>query len=588
MCLYFSALPPRPTVRLTTGKSTVISCNKNTMKSKTGLTIIKTMNTKTIWILSLFLCLLGGNGYAQKEIAIWYFGPGYGLDFNYSPPELMNDGAIYSYTGASSICDAEGNLLFYTNGETVWNRAHKPMPNGTGLKGSWKSLQSSLIIPHPGNPHQYYLFTMPWKYDPLRASYYSLVDMRMDGGLGDVVEKNVFRFLGTNEMQTGVMHANGKDYWALTLIESDLLVATLITSDGVQHSKITKIPSVNYTGYGLMTASPNGKYIALGSWNSLGHNKICVLRFCNETGAADTLAVINERFGTVGLSFTADSRFLYWSTNGDYDNPYNAHHNVRRTAICEKTVMTPEPIIDSCELLITFFQLGLDGKIYYVTSKGNKDVPNMYVYINHIGTIEHSSDPNEMPIFSHKIYDCNHIPVPSQLWNNAWHTLNNPVQSFFDPFFQATLGRDTVVCAEQPVKLRYYPGASVLWSTGDTTEVLVVTNPGTYSVIASHPDNPGWIRYDTIQVAHKPCTGGCNEVVVSPNPNTGQFTVEVEVPVAGKLELYTRSGQLVASEVLPADHPNPYPIQTSLSQGTYLLRYSNETCSETIRVVVVK
>jgi hypothetical protein len=547
------------------------------------------MNTKKIWILSLFLCLLGGNMYAQKETAIWYFGPGYGLNFNYSPPVFITDGAMYTSTIGSSICDADGNLLFFTDGVRVWNRTHQIMPNGTGLNGSVFAIQPALIIPHPGNPHQYYLFTMAWKHDPLRASYYSLVDMRMDGGLGDVVEKNVFQFLGTNEMQTGVMHANGKDYWALTLIESDLLVATLITSDGIQHSKITKIPGVNYTGYGIMTASPNGKYIAMGSMNSIGPNKntVCVLRFCNENGVADTLSIKTNDYEIAGITFTADSRFLYWSTRGYLGNPYHVDKNVRRMALDHHNTMKEENLLDSNKLLIGRFQLGLDGRIYYVNIQHNfyEDPPLPCIY--HIGTIEHCSSSIDQPIFSNYVFSANQNQMTNLTWS-TWGGLNNLVQSFFDPFFQATLGRDTVVCAEQPVKLRYYPGASVLWSTGDTTEVLVVTRPGTYSVIASHPDNPGWIRYDTIQVAHKPCTGGCNEVVVSPNPNTGQFTVEVDKTVAGKLELYTRSGQLVASEVLPADHPNPYPIQTSLSQGTYLLRYSNKTCSETVKVVVMK
>jgi len=527
--------------------------------------------------------MLAGSVHAQKETAVWYFGGGYGLDFHYSPPKLLRDGSINTFVGTSSICDAAGNLLFYADGETVWNRAHKPMPNGTGLTGSWLPKQSSLIIPHPGNPHQYYLFTMTWKYDPIRASYYSLVDMRMDGGMGDVIEKNVFQFLGTNGMQSGVMHANGKDYWVLTLIESDLLVATLITSDGVQQSVITKIPGINYTGYGLMTASPNGKYIAMGSWNSLGPNKntVCVLSFCNETGVADTLAVRNERYGTVGLSFTADSRFLYWSTSGYVGEPYDNAFNIRRMAINEQALMTPENVRDSLNSVVALY-LGLDGKIYYKYIEKVTDDNNQSGQIHYVGTLTHPSDPNLPPNFFLKAYDCTEMP-----WL-IWNSLNNLPQNFFDPFFQTSLGSDTVVCADQPVELRYYPGASVLWSTGDTAEVLVVTRPGTYSVIASHPDNPGWIRHDTIQVAHKPCTGRCNEVVVSPNPNTGRFTIEVEKPVAGKLELYTNSGQLVASESLPTDHPNPYPIHATLSPGTYLLRYSNETCSETVRVVVMK
>lgn len=33
---------------------------------------------------------------------------------------LINGGMVYTYEGCSSICDSNGDLLFYSDGLTVW------------------------------------------------------------------------------------------------------------------------------------------------------------------------------------------------------------------------------------------------------------------------------------------------------------------------------------------------------------------------------------------------------------------------------------------------------------------------------------
>lgn len=544
------------------------------------------MNDKQIWIFIIGFFLITGNVYAQKETMIWYYGEGYGFDFKYSPPRLLTDGAIRIAAGPASICDAEGNLLFYSNGETVWNKEHKPMPNGTGLKGSYHAAQSALIIPHPGNSNQYYLFTVSGKYDPIHVRCYSLIDMRMDGGLGDVIEKNILQFSNTKAMQTGTLHSNGRDFWAISVIESDLVVATLITPDGVGQSRITKIPNVHFEYRGLMKASPNGKYIAISTANAIGHNRnsVRILRFCNETGAVEPLSVINENLMVGGVSFTADSRFLYWTLNQYVLYGLPADRYIYRMEICENSAWIPERLQDSVHYTAGL-ELGLDKKIYFTSVIRGIDHDNKTYRARFAGSIEHPADINDMPIILPELYDCNENPVIDTIWAH-WGMVPSFIQSYFDPFFQASLGSDTVVCADQPVELTYYPRASVLWSTGDTTEVLTVTEPGTYSVIASHLDNPGWIRYDTIVVAHKPCTEKCNELQTRPNPNHGQFSVSVEEAVPATLELFARNGQIVALERLEGNHINPYPVTTLLSPGTYLLRYTNEVCQETVKVVV--
>ena len=138
----------------------------------------------------LLSCFFGLYATAQQETAIWYFGEGAGLDFNSGAPVPLTDGALVTQEGGASIADATGNLLFYTDGSTIWNRNHAQMPNGTRLRGHASSTQSAIIVPSPGDPNIYYVFTVFVQGNP-GGLRYNIVDMTLDGGLGDITTKDV-------------------------------------------------------------------------------------------------------------------------------------------------------------------------------------------------------------------------------------------------------------------------------------------------------------------------------------------------------------------------------------------------------------
>ena len=145
----------------------------------------------------------------SKRSAHWFFGRGAGIDFSPGTAVADTNSTIYTIEGCASISDTAGNLLFYSDGPRVWNRNHVLMPNGTGLLGNVTSVQSSLAVPFPGHPQQYYIFTV----GPDFA--YSIVDMTLDGGLGDIVlaSKNTLLFTGAGEDVAGTLHCNAVDYW---------------------------------------------------------------------------------------------------------------------------------------------------------------------------------------------------------------------------------------------------------------------------------------------------------------------------------------------------------------------------------------
>src|SRR6218665_176745 len=107
-----------------------------------------------------FWLLAGQVLFCQNEASKWYFGSLAGLDFMTNPPTILTNGAMSTQEGCASISNGAGNILFYTDGVTVWNQAHTVMANGTLLQGSFNSTQSGVIIKQPGNSNIYYIFTV--------------------------------------------------------------------------------------------------------------------------------------------------------------------------------------------------------------------------------------------------------------------------------------------------------------------------------------------------------------------------------------------------------------------------------------------
>ncbi|MGE5944116.1 MAG: hypothetical protein ACM31G_07235, partial [Flavobacteriales bacterium] len=153
--------------------------------------------------------------YAQKEANIWYFGHNAGLDFNSGSPAVITDGKLVTEEGCATISNKDGQLLFYTDGMTVWNRNHNIMINGTGLKGHFSSTNSAIIVPKPDFPDIYYIFTVDSEAGA-NGLQFSEVDMSLDGGMGGVTSsKNNFLFARTTEQVTAIKSPLSNSYWVV-------------------------------------------------------------------------------------------------------------------------------------------------------------------------------------------------------------------------------------------------------------------------------------------------------------------------------------------------------------------------------------
>ncbi|MDH5603382.1 MAG: hypothetical protein OEY51_05570, partial [Cyclobacteriaceae bacterium] len=117
--------------------------------------------------------------------SVWYFGTtGNGVEFNLgnnTPSGTSGNVGLGNGGSAVAVDPMTGNLLFYTDGQNVYDANHQYMPNGTGLSGNPSSNQPVVVCAVPGTTDQYYVFTNSASAGSAGAISYSIVDMSQFG-----------------------------------------------------------------------------------------------------------------------------------------------------------------------------------------------------------------------------------------------------------------------------------------------------------------------------------------------------------------------------------------------------------------------
>lgn len=335
---------------------------------------IKTALLRCTCLCTLFIIQLTSRGQQGNN---WYFGAFAGANFSDGYPYPLSNGQLNTIEGTSSITDENGNLLFYTDGVTVYNREHKVMPNGKNLKGHISSYQSCVIIPKPGSKLFYYIFTCDAIQNNGAGGYnYSEVNMALDGGLGDVtVRKNISLSGPSSERLCVAKAANMIDYWVITNDwGSNIFRAFKIDCDGINPAVVSttgRVVNENINAnIGSIKASADGKWLC----QTNGKNLIVaspvdeyaqLFSFNNTTGVISnpvTIPLVNE--GTYGNSeFSPDSKFMYIVNNRD-----NNIHQFDLSSGVPATIMASKTVIPVGSGGLCGIQMGPDKKIYLSTN----------------------------------------------------------------------------------------------------------------------------------------------------------------------------------------------------------------------------
>ena len=208
------------------------------------------------------LCCCHFFSYAQNRNSVWCFGDSALIDFSDTSNIIVGSCGLDTRGSCASIANENGKLLFYAetratisgNTTLVFDTTHQVMQNGNNIVGrGW--YQELVIVPNPANDSTYYLFSIG--VTSIYGLYYSIIDMRLNNGLGAVTVKNVqLQSFEQVDCLNAVKHGNGRDWWVLFRKAGSLSngnndwYSYLITPVSVQNFSIQSIGSLNKTNSG--------------------------------------------------------------------------------------------------------------------------------------------------------------------------------------------------------------------------------------------------------------------------------------------------------------------------------------------------
>jgi gliding motility-associated-like protein len=355
---------------------------------------IESRKSNICLIVSLLL-LLSSSLFAQNQANIWYFGESVGLDFNSGEPTLTYVPFANNSDANSVMCDTNGNFLFYSLGVALFNRNWHAMPNGDTLIGDARASMGSLIVQQPGSDHLYYVFTVDYDDEQqIVGMHYSIVDMNLDGGLGDVTtEKDIpldMAWAAENKL-TSVRHDNGEDIWIITrnFEMNQWYAAFLLTSSGLStEAVLSPVPARNdlYTGnQGSMKISPNKEYLVAAYETCLCieelKQSLDICTFNSQTGQINLLYTLSkntlgfgEQYAPWAVEFSPDSKLLYITY---------CHNNLMElyqydVQYIEDSIQFKQSEIFIASGPVNGLQLARDGKIYC----SGRSISALYEYVS--------------------------------------------------------------------------------------------------------------------------------------------------------------------------------------------------------------
>lgn len=323
-------------------------------------------------------------GLQDQRYNIWHFGNTAGIDFNEQPPVPLDNSAMDAPEGCAIVCDRNGDVIFYTDGDKVYDKTDIEID--TGIGGDPAASQSSIIVPVPGDETLYYIFTTQAINGT--APYevrYSLFDLKLNSGNGALVEKNVLLFAKSTERVTSdgrwlIVHEYGNNIFRAYPIAQDGIGSPVYSETGSVHEFKT-----SQNGEGYMKLGPrNNLAVALSTPGT--SNLVELFTFDDSTGVVDNYRKIDleEPAGQVyGIEFSPGGNKLFATVKGSPSPSALFEYfldSLEQPYFKQRINQTSE---------MGAIQLGPDGQIYVAINGSNS-----------LGTIAANEDTTALSTFT--------------------------------------------------------------------------------------------------------------------------------------------------------------------------------------------
>jgi gliding motility-associated-like protein len=439
--------------------------------------------------------------FAQLQNNNWVFGYGARVNFSGPIPVGSSNAAINSNESTASVSDpATGQLLFYTDGRKVWNANNQVMPNGANLLGGFftSCTQGALIVPFPEDNQRYYLFTLEeleaLSFSPVidNGLRYSVVDMTLNGGLGDVQVATLNTPLANDltEKLIVIRSTEIQGFWVLAHKKNaNEFLAWKIDACGVTAQPVVSAVGSNFASApfgateawsGAMDASPDGNRIGMPvDWS----DRIEFFDFNKTTGVVSNPLTVNVTDDSTppflrkyGACFSPDgSKFYYTNINSVYQLNLSTYTSA---AIESSNTLIYSPI--------------LEPNVYPCLQIEQAPNNKLYVAIGNAGRLDAISSPNSLGLgCGYEVNAVSFSPATCQLGLPAQVPLGGFAASSTIAFLPDSCLQSSIsfsVSSTSPINQVYWnfgdPTSGVNNSSSDLNPSHQFTEIGTYQITA--------------------------------------------------------------------------------------------------------
>jgi hypothetical protein len=396
----------------------------------------------------------------------WYFGLRAGLKFTNTSVEPVNDGRTSQVNATACMSDDDGNLLFYTDGNHIWNRDHQVMENGDDIDGyDGNYAQQVVIVHHPGDANIFYVLYVSERNFPthLHRLKYSIVNMSVDNGVVDV--KNVTLPTDDILVKIAAVEQTGERFWVITQGDrTGKYFAFTGTRSGIDATPVvtdTGVVTLHSFDYGELRFSPDGKTLA--ATNAFSQ-RLSLFKFDFNSGALTDPLFISADNPT-SIEFAPAGKLMYVTSISNCS--INTLYQYDISSYSQSAITNSRIGIGNASN-IGMLQRGPDNIIYV----GRRDPSgcNFYSYIGTIGS------PDVRGIGA--VFNAQSIHL--QTGTTFQGLPNFSIVTCAD---YTTLPANISVCNEPSYTIDLSESiAELRWDDGSIQPVRKITHPGVYTV----------------------------------------------------------------------------------------------------------
>jgi large repetitive protein len=343
----------------------------------------RTMMRTSSYLLCLFFLFTSLLLHAQDYSGYtWYLGNRV-VEFNRSNTTPTGTASPVPLAGPGAVVadPANGDVLFYTDGTTIYDVSNQAMPNGSGLTAGTSLNQPVVVAQVPGSTDRYYVITN----SATGQIQMTVVDMTLPGNpsaqpLGDVdpTIKNapVGALTGQSQAMITIPRGTNGEFWLITHTEgSNTYNVTLFNSTG-------PVSTTSVSGVGLITSAGNFAYNPetgqLAVSPDEANRNIELLNFDPASGTllpgnelANTSVSTATNQGIYDVEWSPSGQYLYVSRSGEDGQPDLLQYDLSTidpvTGIIVPVSVLPQPNTITASYGL---QTGPDGAIYHLYESG--------------------------------------------------------------------------------------------------------------------------------------------------------------------------------------------------------------------------